>query len=87
MSDTIRSLRNGWTPGDEKVFRSWYARWADRTGLDPNPDAPEHHYDYRSAYMMGQAPDADLHWPSQHKGDGHPNLIINGVNTKTGQKR
>lgn len=68
--------------GDEDVFRSWYASWANRTGLDPNPDAPEHHYDYRQAYRAGAAPDADLHWPSRFKHDDHPTRFINGIDTK-----
>ena len=84
MSDKIRTLRDA---GHEKAFQSWYATWSKRADLDPNPDAPEHHYDYRAAYMSGETPDADMHWPSQHKGDNHPNLIINGINTKTGKKK
>ena len=90
MSDQIRSLiqaRQQWSPSDEKTFQSWYGAWAGRTGMDPNPDAPEHQYDYRSAYLAGQTPDADFHWPSTYKMDGHPNLIINGVNTKTGKRQ
>lgn len=90
MSDIIRFMSQkhpDWTPGMEKSFQSWYGAWANRTGISPNPDDPEHHYDYRAAYLHGASPDADLHWPSQHKGDNHPNLIIDGVNTKTGRRQ
>lgn len=89
MSDIIRQASRdpNWNPGTEKSFQSWYSTWANRTGLDRNPDAPEHHYDYRAAYLSGATPDADMHWPSQHKGDKHPNLIIDGLNTKTGKRQ
>lgn len=90
MSDIIRRMSSApaqWDPGMEKAFQSWYAAWANRTGLDRNPDAPEHHYDYRAAYLSGATPDSDLHWPSLHKDDQHPNLIINGINTKTGNRQ
>lgn len=89
MSDLIRSMKPPspqWTPGAEKAFQSWYGAWAKRTGLDPNPDAPEHRYDYRAAYLSGAQPDADMHWPSQFKADDHPNRYINGLDTKTGKR-
>jgi hypothetical protein len=92
MSDIIRSLsasRQGWSPGHEKAFQSWYAAWADRSGLDPNPDHPDHRYDYRAAWAGGAQPSIDpnddmLHWPSKYKHDDHPNRFINGVDTRTG---
>jgi hypothetical protein len=90
MSELIRKLRSAqesWGAGDERAFRSWYGAWSKRGDIDPNPDAPEHQYDYRAAYLMGHTPDADMHWPSMHKKDGHPNLIIDGLNTKTGVRQ
>jgi hypothetical protein len=78
--DSVRRLL------DEAVFRSWYSRWAERTGLDPDPDAPEHQYDYRAAWRSGATPDSDLHWPSEHKAPDHPNRYVDGVDTITGRK-
>jgi len=31
---------------DEREFSKWYGEYAVGAGLDPNPDAPEHAYDY-----------------------------------------
>lgn len=56
----------------EPEFRSWYADRSKRLGLDPNPDAPEHHYDYRAAHRAGAEPDETGHWPSEFKTEGHP---------------
>lgn len=75
---------------DEKAFKSWYADWAKVTGINPNPDDPKHQYDYRAAFQAGVKPeianDGLYHWPSQFKLEGHPNLIVEGVNTKTGKR-
>jgi hypothetical protein len=90
MSEVIRRLskaNSAWTPGHEKSFQSWYAAWAKRTGMHPNPDDPEHKYDYRSSYRAGSQPDSDLHWPSEYKHDDHPNRFIDGVDTRTGRPR
>jgi hypothetical protein len=77
-------------PFDEPGFQDWYSRWADTTGLDPNPDDERHFYDYRAAFAAGEEPtfdesDGKYHWPSQHKADDHPNRYVNGMDTKTGQ--
>lgn len=74
---------------DELAFRQWYGGWAQKAGLDPNPDAPEHRYDYRAAFRAGAVPQIDpgdglYHWPSQFKADDHPNRFVNGVDTKYG---
>jgi len=73
---------------EEPVFQSWYQGWASKMGLDPNPDDPRHFYDYRAAFRAGDEPSMTsdgLHWPSTHKTDDHPNLIVGGMNTKTGK--
>lgn len=62
----------GWTPEDEAKFKAWYLPLAKRTGIDTDPDNPDHHYDYRAAYKAGETPDAEGHWPSSHKTAGHP---------------
>jgi hypothetical protein len=70
---------------DEAEFQSWYADRAKRQGLNPNPDDPQHFYDYRAAHAAGAEPDATGHWPSKFKLEGHPRMVLNGVNTKTGE--
>lgn len=67
------------------AFDAWYADRAKKLGLNPNPDAPEHFYDYRAAYDAGAEPDASGHWPSKFKREGHPNLIVDGRDTRTGE--
>lgn len=69
--------------GDD--FRKWYGGHAQKLGLDPNPDSPLHFYDWRAAYAVDAEPDKDGHWPSEFKQVGHPALIVDGVDTRTGQ--
>lgn len=70
---------------DEQAFQEWYRTNVTSRGLNPNPDDPRHYYDWRAAYKSGASPDKSGHWPSTFKLDGHPRLIIEGVNTKTGK--
>jgi hypothetical protein len=77
------------TPEQEGAFQNWYKGWAAHTGISPNPDDPEHYYDYRAAYRAGVSPTIDktdglYHWPSQFKQLEHPNRFVNGVDTITG---
>ena len=69
----------------ELGFQLWYRIQARKHGLDPNPDAPEHKYDYRGAYKAGALPDASGHWPSEFKDLDHPNryVIEKGVRIDT----
>lgn len=69
---------------DELKFQLWYQKYAKKLKLDPDPDNPEHYYDYRAAYKANAEPDESGHWPSQFKLEGHPNLYINGIDTRTG---
>lgn len=72
---------------EEKKFQSWYANVAQKTGLNPNPDDPQHYYDYRAAWKGGiSGPDISGHWPSEYKLEGHPRMFIEGINTKTGER-
>jgi hypothetical protein len=67
---------------DEDAFQSWYRDRAMRLDLDPNPDAPEHQYDYRAAFSAGVEPDPEsLHWPSDFKTLDHPNRFVDGQDT------
>lgn len=70
---------------DAGMFRKWYAAQAAKTGINPDPYDPRHHYDYESAYAAGMEPDASGHWPSVYKAPDHPNRFINGVDTITGK--
>lgn len=74
------------TPTGERAFRKWYGGHAKKLGLDPNPDAPEHHYDYRAAYSAGVGPtkESGWHWPSKYKRPTHPNRFVGGIDTITG---
>ena len=71
---------------DEAEFQKWYATQVVPLGNDPNPDDYRHYYDWRAAYRAGAKPDRIGHWPSVHKREGHPNLIINGIDTRTGKR-
>ena len=71
----------------EKEFQNWYKTKVQGLGLDPNPDAKGHYYDYRAAYKAGAEPDKTGHWPSKYKREGHPNLYIDGVDTRTGKNK
>ncbi len=78
-------------PG-EREFRRWYGEWAQKAGLDPDPDNPLHKYDYRAAYRAGAQPEIDpgdglYHWPSEYKSDDHPNRFVGGVDTKRSSGR
>jgi len=70
---------------DRSGFRPWYAGMSARLGLDPDPDNPLHFYDWRAAHRAGAKPDRDGHWPSTFKQLGHPALIVDGVDTRTGK--
>ena len=60
-----------------------FQRWMGTQGIDPRElDV----YDFRGAMMAGAQPDPTGHWPSDFKRETHPNLIVGGFNTKTGQR-
>jgi diguanylate cyclase (GGDEF)-like protein len=73
-------------PNQEKAFQKWYSQWAQKAGIDPDPDNPLHKYDYRGAFKAKQQPilaeDGLYHWPSRWKDEDHPNRFVNGVDTK-----
>ena len=75
---------------DPVGFRRWYAARSRQLGLDPNPDNPLHFYDYRAAFRAGAdaqviPEDGLAHFPSEFKKIGHPNLIVDGRDTRTGE--
>ncbi len=72
---------------DEIKFNKAYKTMAEQWGLNLNPDDPEHHYDYRALWKETGSvePDKTGHFDSKFKKDTHPNLIVDDVNTKTGE--
>lgn len=75
------------TDDEERDFQTKYKAVAGRLGLNPDPDDPKHFYDYRAAYKAGKLePGPDGHFASEFKREGHPRMVLDGVNTKTGEK-
>lgn len=72
-------------PFDEMNFRKWYSQNVASRGLSPNPDDPEHLYDYRAAWKSGASADPSGHMSSQFKQIGHPRYFLDGRDTTTGQ--
>jgi len=72
---------------DDPQFMDWYAPLSAKLGIDPNPDDPEHHYDYRAFYdamKRGEAVSPDKqggHFPSTFKTEGHPRTYLDDPTT------
>ena len=60
----------------ERAFQLWYKGYAKKLGLNEDPDAPGHFYDYRKAYQEGARPNKEGHWPSKYKLKGHPRYYV-----------
>jgi GGDEF domain-containing protein len=84
--DKFKSIYDPAARRDEGDFLDWYGERAQYFELDPDPDNPQHFYNYRAAFRAGAEPDETGHWPSKYKLEGHPNLIIDGIDTRTGEK-
>lgn len=67
---------------DEAPFQAWYQQLSKKLGISPNPDDPEHYYDYRAFYRDMKAgkvtsPDAPGgHFTSAYKTAGHPRTYL-----------
>lgn len=85
MPATMSDRPKDWQPADEARFQSWYANAIQGRDLDPNPDAPDHHYNYRMAFKAGVWPNDAGHWPSEFKDASHPNRYVDGQDTTSGQ--
>ena len=72
-------------PLEEKEFLKEYSKYSKLTGMSPNPDDPEHYYDYRGLWKdtgtILYNLDKDQHLPSKYKTLGHPNKYIQGTDT------
>ncbi len=76
------------SPIEEQFFRVSFAKIAKENNLNPDPDDPRHFYDYRALFeetgKLKIGP--QKHFPSKFKILGHPNLIVNGRDTRTGEQ-
>jgi hypothetical protein len=85
MEAQVASNRTKLNKNDEADFQAKYAEYSKKTGIHPNPDDPNHKYDYRGAYKEGLWAGPDKHWPSKFKDDDHPNRWTEDMDTKTGK--
>lgn len=68
------------TQEEEQQFLNWYKTVALTNNLDPNPDHPDHHYDYRGFWKNSSYQDRfaislmgwDKHFPDTYKTPLHP---------------
>lgn len=73
MADQLKS---------DPEFMGWYGPLSKKLGIDADPDAPEHYYDYRGFYdamKRGEAVSPDQpggHFPSTYKTEGHPRTYL-----------
>ena len=73
------------TGDEEKAFRTWYDRYSRSQNLDPNPDAKEHYYDFRT-YWKNRTPEQmndewklGNHLPDTYKMPGHPTFSTESI--------
>lgn len=77
----------------DEDFDRWYAYVSKALNLDPNPDAPEHHYNYREYYNDVVAPSGNqyavipvgFHFPDKYKTVGHPTYSTESKYYQPGQ--
>lgn len=73
------------TGDEEKAFRDWYNRYARSQNLDPNPDAKEHYYDYRTYWKNRTEQQKNDEWklgnhlPDTYKMPGHPTFSTESI--------
>lgn len=73
------------TGDEEKAFRDWYDRYARSQNLDPNPDAKEHYYDYRTYWKNRTEQQKNDEWklgnhlPDTYKKPGHPTFSTESI--------
>ena len=85
---TPKPTQDYWnTDKDVLAFRKTFK---EKYGEEPSRDPKIAKYDYDKAYKAGVKPVMDstdglYHWDSRFKHDDHPNLVVNGTNTKTGK--
>ena len=74
-----------------EAFYKWYQYYSRVTNSDPNPDAPEHHYDYRGYFDEIESKQhqydvitPDIHLPDTYKLPGHETFSIESKYYKPG---
>lgn len=74
------------TPEDEASFQSWYKDFASNRNLDLDPDAKEHHYDYRGYWNANREnpnpTSEDGHLPDTWKTPGHETFSNESIYAK-----
>ena len=69
----------------ERKFQDWYANAASVLGLNPDPDAYEHAYDYRGYWLNNKNADVsaeDFHFPDTWKQPHHPTFSDESIYAK-----
>ena len=75
---------------DTEAFDRWYKYYSQVTGNDSDPDAPEHHYDYRGYFdeIASKQPykvlTPDVHLPDTYKLPGHETFSVESKYYKPG---
>ena len=73
------------TGDEEKAFRDWYDRYSRSQNLDPNPDAKEYYYDYRTYWKNRTEQQKNDEWklgnhlPDTYKMPGHPTFSTESI--------
>lgn len=83
---TVSPAADATATNGKQAFPDWFAAQAQKHGLNPDVDDPRHFYDWRKAWVAGAEPDAHGRWPSKFRLAGHPDLIVDGVDTRTGKR-
>jgi hypothetical protein len=86
LDNLFKRKRTELSSDDEAKFQKFYSDWAQKAGLNPNPDDPHHRYDYRGAWKDQYVPEMNasdnrFHWPSEYKDWDHPNRYVEGMDT------
>ena len=79
MSDLLGSIKPAVSHPPEREFRDWLQD----NDIDPRELEV---YDFRQAMMTGAKRDESGHWPSDFKYETHPDIVVGGFHTKTGQR-
>ena len=78
FDEAFNSYQTKLSPEEERLFLQWYQNVAQENGLSPNPNSPNHHYDYRGFYKAQQqnpimfSQDERGHFSDTFKTVGHP---------------
>ena len=79
MSDLLGSMKPAVSHPPEREFQNWLQD----NDIDPRELEV---YDFRQAMMAGAKRDESGHWPSDFKYETHPDIVVGGFHTKTGQR-